>query len=566
MKRDNAMLVAAAVLALIGGAFFRQDEPYKLTAVRLLVITVLIVACNVFLFVRRAEWEYRRNVLRYSGMGLFTMGLMQGICRIRQMENMEDTLRTGLGTAVAVILLGAFLLLLRAEKGVTENVIMTVIFAGFLVRIFYAMMTDGLLFQNDITAFHVDCQGHLGYICHLYTNGRLPDVNPMTAFEFCQPPLYYAVSAVFLRVYGLLGLLPEIIWGVDETLQILPMMYSMMTLVFIDKIGKQIKLSTEGRLTAVCFAGFLPYSVMMSGALNNDTLATLLMVMSIYYTLRWYEKPDVKGIVIMAVCIGAAMMTKLSAVVIVPAMAVMMLYRVWKDREKWAVYLKQFICFGVVALPLGLWYPVYCRIRYQMPFGYVVSFDDDALQFIGMYDKWSRLFRFENAFEFLTIRDDQINGFADYNIPVSLVKYATFGDSHYYLESRLTQVTGTCIFWVNIVLFILMPLLFAVWCFCRDGRRMQKIFMLTVAAASLYFYVKFCFKYTHVCSMNIRYIMCAVYIGFIVTAAAVTEIQKAAASKNALLGGLCNKLTVTLPILYSVAVIVLQVGMEMLLP
>lgn len=566
MKRDNAMLVAAAVLALIGGAFFRQDEPYKLTAVRLLVITVLIVVCNVFLFVRRAEWEYRRNVLRYSGMGLFTMGLMQGICRIRQMENMEDTLRTGLGTAVAVILLGAFLLLLRAEKGVTENVIMTVIFAGFLVRIFYAMMTDGLLFQNDITAFHVDCQGHLGYICHLYTNGRLPDVNPMTAFEFCQPPLYYAVSAVFLRVYGLLGLLPEIIWGVDETLQILPMMYSMMTLVFIDKIGKQIKLSPEGRLTAVCFAGFLPYSVMMSGALNNDTLATLLMVMSIYYTLRWYEKPDVKGIVIMAVCIGAAMMTKLSAVVIVPAMAVMMLYRVWKDREKWAVYLKQFICFGVVALPLGLWYPVYCRIRYQMPFGYVVSFDDDALQFIGMYDKWSRLFRFENAFEFLTIRDDQINGFADYNIPVSLVKYATFGDSHYYLESRLTQVTGTCIFWVNIVLFILMPLLFAVWCFCRDGRRMQKIFMLTVATASLYFYVKFCFKYTHVCSMNIRYIMCAVYIGFIVTAAAVTEIQKAAASKNAVLGSLCNKLTVTLPILYSVAVIVLQVGMEMLLP
>lgn len=566
MKRDNGMLAAAAVLSLIGGAFFRQDEPYKLTAVRLLVIIMLIIGCNVFLFVRRAEWEYRRNMLRYSGMGLFTIGLMQGICRIRQMENVEDTLRTGLGMAVAVILLGAFLLLLRAEKGVTENVIMTVIFAGFLARIFYAMMTDGLLFQNDITAFHVDCQGHLGYICHLYTNGRLPDVNPMTAFEFCQPPLYYAVSAVFLRVYGFLGLLPEIIWGVDETLQILPMMYSMMTLVFIDKIGKQMKLSPEGRLAAVCFAGFLPYSVMMSGALNNDTLAALLMVMSIYYTLRWYEKPDVKGIVIMAVCIGAAMMTKLSAVVIVPAMAVLMLYRAWKDREKWTVYLKQFVCFGVVALPLGLWYPVYCRIRYQMPFGYVVSFDEDALQFIGMYDKWSRLFRFENAFEFLTIRDDQVNSFADYNIPVSLVKYATFGDSHYYLESRLTQVTGTCIFWVNIVLFILMPLLFAVWCFCRDGRRMQKVFMLTAAAASLYFYIKFCFKYPHVCSMNIRYIMCAVYIGFITAAAAVIEIQKAAVSKSAVLGSFCHKLTVTLPILYSIAVIVLQVGMEMLLP
>ncbi len=566
MERENRMLAAATVLALVGGAFFRQDDLYKLTVVRLIVITALIVAYNVFLMVRKTQWEYRRNVLRYSGMVIATIGLMQGICRIRQMENAGDHLRMGLGIAVAVILLGSFLLLLRAEKGVTEDVIMTVIFAGFLVRIFYVMMTDGLLFQNDITAFHLDCQGHLGYICHLYTNGRLPDVNPMTAFEFCQPPLYYAVSAVFLRVYGFFGLLPEIIWSVDETLQIMPMMYSMMTLVFIDKIGKQMKLSCEGRLVAVCLAGFLPYSVMMSGALNNDTLTTLLMVMSVYYTFRWYEKPDMKGIVIMAVCIGAAMMTKLSAVVIAPAMAVLMLCRVWKDREKWTAYLKQFVCFGLAALPLGLWYPVYCRIRYQMPFGYVVSFDEDAMQFIGMYDKWSRLFRFENAFEFLTIRDDQINGVADYNIPVSLVKYATFGNSHYYLESRLTQVAGTCIFWINIVLFILMPLLFAVWCFCRDGRRTHKIFMLTAAVASLYFYIKFCFKYTHVCSMNVRYVMCAVYIGFLIIAAAVTEIQKAVSSKNVILGNGCKKLMVALPILYSMAVIVLNVGMEMLLP
>lgn len=564
MEKQNRMLAAAVILTLLG-VIFKQDAPYKLGMGQFLVITALVAAYNIFLYVRGAEWECRRNVIRYSGMGFFTMGLMQGVCMLRRMEHVDDRLRTGLGVAVMVILLGAFLLLLKAEKGITENVITTVIFAGFLVRIFYVMMTDALLFQNDVTAFHLDCQGHLGYICHLFTNGRLPDVNPMTAFEFCQPPLYYAVSALFLRLYGFFGLLPESAWDMDEILQLLPMMYSMMTIVFIDKIGKRMRLSCEGRLTAVCLAGFLPYSIMMSGALNNDTLVTLLMIMSIYYTLKWFEKPDLKGIAVMALCIGAAMMTKLSAVVIAPAMAALMLYRAWMDRKEWKVYLKQFLCFGMISFPLGLWYSIYCAVRYQMPIGYVVSWGSDEQQYIGMYDKWSRLFRFEHVFEYLAIREDNVNGFADYNIPVSLIKYATFGDSHYYLDSGLTTVAGTCIFWINVVLFILMPLSAVVWCFCRDARRSYKILMLSAAAVSVCFYTKFCFKYAHVCSMNIRYIMCAVYIGCIVIAAAAAEIQKKAALKNTVLGKACKRLMAALPVLYAAAVLTLHVGMETLL-
>lgn len=565
MEKQNRMLAAAAALSLLGG-IFSQDAPYKLGVRQFLVITVLVVSYNIFLHIRGVERERRSIVMRCSGMSFFTMGLMQGVSMLRQMESVDDCMRTGLGMVLMVVLLGAFLLLLRAEKGVTENVILTVVFAGFLVRMFYVMMTDALLFQNDITSFHLDCQGHLGYICHLFTNGRLPDVNPMTAFEFCQPPFYYAVSALALKLYGLFGMLPESTWDMDEILQLLPMMYSMMTLVFIDKIGKQMKLPREGRLAAVCLAGFLPYSIMSSGALNNDTLVTLLMVMSLYYTLRWFEKPDRKGIAVMAVCIGTAMMTKLSAVVIAPAMAGLMVYRVWLDRKEWKAYLKQFLCFGVISFPLGLWYSVYCALRYRMPIGYVVSFGGEEPQYIGMYDKWSRFFGFERAFEYLAIRDDHIGGFADYNIPVSLVKFATFGDSHYYLDSSLTRTAGTCLFWINMVLFLLMPLSAVVWCLCRDARRSCKIVMLGAAALSICFYVKFCFQFAHVCSMNIRYIMCAVYIGCLVMAAAAAELQKRAALKSPALGNGCKRLMTAIPVLYAVAAVTLITGMEMVLP
>lgn len=562
MKRENKLIVAAVVLPLLVGAFFDQMSTYKLSSMHFFVLTALIVTYNGVLFLQRVEWERRRVVLQCSGMGFFTIGLIQGICLIRDTENFNDNLKTGLGIALAVILTAAFLTLLKVEKGVTENVIMLVIFAAFMVRIFYAVLTISSLYQNDLTIFHPDCQGHLGYVYHLYTNGKLPDMDPTTAYEFYQPPLHYAVSAVFLKAFRLLGLLPSDREALEETLQVLPMIYSSLTIVFIYKITKQMKLSLEARLTAVCFAGFLPYSVMLGAALNNDPLAILLMVMCIYFTFKWYEKPDLKGILIMALCIGGAMMTKISAGLIAPAMAVMMLHRAWRDRKQWTVYLKQFVCFGLIAFPMGLGHSIYNFIRYRMPIGYIADLSEDSEQFIGMHDKWSRFFDFSQAFDFLFVRFDYINDFADYNIPVALIKFATFGESRYYQATRLTHILGTGMFWTNAVLFALMAAALVIWCFFRDGRMMQKIFMLTAAMVTLYLYMKTCIRYTHVCTMNIRYIMCTVYVGCIVIAAAASGLQERIAGKSETGGRICKVIMTSIPVLYAVAVIVLKAGME----
>ena len=90
--------------------------------------------------------------------------------------------------------------------------------------------------------------------------------------------------------------------------------------------------------------------------------------------------------------------------------------------------------------------------------------------------------------------------------------------------------------------------------------------MLGAAALSLCFYVKFCFQYAHVCSMNIRYIMCAVYIGCLVIAAAAAELQRRAALKSPALGNGCRKLMTAIPVVYAAAAVTLITGMEMVLP
>ncbi len=242
-----------------------------------------------------------------------------------------------------------------------------------------------------------------------------------------------------------------------------------------------------------------------------------------------------------------------------------MIWRAWQDRKHWLKYLKQFACFGIVAFPLGLWYSVYCYIRYRMPFGYVVTFEESEVHFIGFHDKWSRLFDFDRAFENLAVRADHVNDFADYNIPVSLVKFAVFGDGRYYQATTLTNVLGTGLFWATGVLFLLMGILAVAWCFFRDGRSWQKVFLLTTAAVSLYAYLKFCFRYPHVSSMSVRYVMCAVYTGCLALAAAVSCMQERLDGKSVIAGNIFRRITIGISVLYGTAAVVLNMGMETVL-
>ncbi len=563
MKRENRMLAAACMLPVLVGIFFEQDESYKISIPRFLLLAMVILAYNVLLFVKKAEWERRKTVMICSVMSLFATALIQGVCMLRQTEATSDSLINGLGILLALIVLGAFFLQVKQEKGITENVITVVIFASFLVRIFYVVLTQAHLFQNDLASFSDEGYGHLGYIYYLFQDGRLPDINPMEYYELYQPPLHYAVSALFFKLCQLLGC-PEGIW--EELLQLLTLGYSMLIVAFVDKIAIRMKLSLTGRLAVVCFAGFLPYGIMISGSLNNDLLMILCMVMVIYFTLKWYEEPTFKNILIMAVCIGCSMMSKVSGALIAPAMAVLMLYRAWQDRGQWKTYLKQYISFGLVAFPLGMWHPVYNWLKWGMPFGYVPAMGPESGQFIGQYDKWSRFFDFNQAFDQLTVQGDRFHGFTDYNLPVTVIKFAVFGESNYYKASPLTQFTGTVIFWATLALFCLMAVSLLAWCFCRDRRMVYKMFTATGIVVSLCYFVRFCWQYPYVCTMNIRYIMGAFYLGCLTVGAAVTNLRDKLAARTMRAGRVCTMIVTTVSAMYAAAVLVLMAGMEILLP
>ncbi len=71
------------------------------------------------------------------------------------------------------------------------------------------------------------------------------------------------------------------------------------------------------------------------------------------YTIRWYRDSSLKNILILAVMIGCAMMAKVSAGLVAPAVAVVFLVKLWRERKSWKRYFGQFIPFGLVVFPPG---------------------------------------------------------------------------------------------------------------------------------------------------------------------------------------------------------------------
>ena len=561
MKRENRMLAIAAVLSFLAGFVFQHEDSYKVTVSGLFVTAAGMVIYYVWLCARKADSERRRCAALCSVMGLFTLALMQGISWLRLQKNITDEILS-MGTIVLFLILALWCAFcIYVERGITENTVFLVLFACFLMKLFYVVMTQGHIVQNDLETLSEKSWGHLGYVYRLFTTGKLPEENPMEYFQFYQPPLHYAISALFLRIYVLFGV-KQAEW--DEVLQMLPLFYTTAVLVFLNKIGLQLRCSPLGRCVTLGLAGFLSYSIHMGGSLNNDPLTTLFMVMCVYFTIKWYDDPKLVNILTMAMCIGFAMMTKLSGAMIAPAMAVVMLWRAWLDRKQWQKWLKQFVGFGLAAFPLGLWYSVLRWTQFRMPFGYVYAGSVDSPQFIGIYSKWDRFKDYKHALESLSLRWGPAPD-VDYNIPVSLVKFSVFNELDYYNYNQSAKNLGIIVFWVTVLIFILSVAAFAVWLFMRRNKMIYKIFLGLGAVVIMFAYVKFCLAYPYVCSMNVRYVMTAVYLGMLVLGAAVSGLEERLAEKGAVAGRLFIVSTSCVVVFYMLSSALLNIHLERLL-
>lgn len=399
------------------------------------------------------------------------------------------------------VLLVFLWLLCRMPEKKQEIWILCLAAAGFILRFAYVLETDITVRQNDVGGMG-SVEGHMGYICYLLQNHHLPDFDPTTRWQFYHPPLHHILSAIWMRFCMSFGLEEYVPY---EALQILPLFYSCVILILSYKIMKLWNLKGKALIIPFALLCFFPYLIVLSGALNNDALSVCFIMGAVYNTIVWYRRQTIGNILKIALCIGLGMMTKLSAGLIAPAVALVFLYVLIQQRKTWWCTLRQYIIFGAICCPLGLWWGVRNYVKFGIPFNYIPTNDGMSWQDLSSIPLIRRFTDFSLQQMKLPFAQWGNDTYLEYNPTIGLHKMAMFGEETFQGDLCLRFSKG--LLWVGAVLALAFFICFVISVFEKQNNRKEKLFLLIGYVTILGNFYLFCINYPYVCTMNFRYVI-----------------------------------------------------------
>lgn len=383
---------------------------------------------------------------------------------------------------------------------------------GFCMRIAYVLATPCFVRQHDVGMFDGD-YGHAAYITYLYEHFRLPDFDVREVWQFYHPPLHHSIAALWMRLLTAFGISFEY---AGESVQFLTLAYSCVSLVIFRKILEHFQLRGMALAVPLGIMAFHPTFLILAGSINNDMLSITFMLASVLLTLRWFREPRLSTILKLALTIGLGMMTKLSAWMIAPAAAAAFLIILYRNRKEPLPYLRQFVLFGIVCVPLGLWWGTRNLLRWSVPITYVPMLSDSSSQFVGDIPVWRRLFDF-SAHQWSYVYDCfEMYGqsYDEFNPLMGLLKTAMFDElinpEHY----PAIRGFGELLFFSQVLLCLLAAA--AMIAVCRrksiyiDG--MEKLQLCMTFGVTFISFYSFCLAFAHVCTQNIRYATPLIFI------------------------------------------------------
>ncbi|MFZ0546572.1 MAG: glycosyltransferase family 39 protein [Candidatus Promineifilaceae bacterium] len=163
-------------------------------------------------------------------------------------------------------------------------------------------------------------------------------------YEDYQPPLYYLLeSPVFLLFDGAI-----------RPLRLLSVLFGAGIVLLAYLIAQRL-FPTQSWLwpTTAAFVAFVPQHVAMLAAINNDSLAELLIAAILYTIIRISsaERPSNHQLVALGILMGLGFLTKATVYLMVPVIG---LYLLWTNWREWRPFFRQaVVTFGVAGL-IGL--------------------------------------------------------------------------------------------------------------------------------------------------------------------------------------------------------------------
>lgn len=396
-------------------------------------------------------------------------------------------------------------ILLKKKKLYDSKIEIFLVFSTILaVYIGYIFYTPYWNRQHDTRNF-VDYQygGHFGYIGYIFFNKHLPTVSPKDYWCFYNPPLFYIISAIFMKIQTFYGLTIE---DGLEGLQFLSALYTIIFDIYVYRIMKEINIKRNIK-SLLYFVALSPAIIIMSGSLNNDILSIMLSTMSIFYCIRWYKSDSLKDLIKIAFTISLAMMTKISSAIIAVAIAFVFLTKVLYNKKDIVKYIKYFSLFALISLPIGLWFPIKNLIIYDVPLNYVQSVDENNPGNVSKHSVLERIFTISD--EHLTSINDIDMGDEnpEYNLFITTLK-SFIVDEYIYCGNSILQISIPLIFYCSILIAILfiINLIYILKNYKKINNKWI-LFFLLLFILEIISYVKFCFDFPYTFTMNFRYIV-----------------------------------------------------------
>ncbi|MBQ7583140.1 MAG: glycosyltransferase family 39 protein [Lachnospiraceae bacterium] len=397
----------------------------------------------------------------------------------------------------------------KKQKLINLSIILTGVFSA-LLRLFYIYYTPSWRRQHDVIGFGAG-EGQAAFIEFFHKGNLLIDFDPREKWGFFQPPLHHMVAALWIRLLELTGIAYE---KACEHVQILTLIYSLVALLFAFLIFRYLGLKEEGLLTAFVITAVHPGFILMAGSVNNDMLAVMLTVITIYFGLKWNDEPSWPNTLVLAFTIGLGMMTKMSSALVVPAVALIFIVKCIRGGAAGFVsYMARFAVFGFICGPLALWSPIRNYIKFGVPVNYTPEVGEEITASLP-----ARIFDIRTGIPYVSrIRNG--DPYDEFNMLLGMMKTSLFGDENFAYVMTEAGHSGAGAAFMTVLGWVLLlsGALLAVLCFYCSVRVMAsrryipalsvRAYLCAIYIVSVFMYVSFMIKAAYYSSMDFRYVL-----------------------------------------------------------
>ncbi|MEK6758772.1 MAG: hypothetical protein AABY51_03285 [Deltaproteobacteria bacterium] len=211
-----------------------------------------------------------------------------------------------------------------------------------------------------------DVAAHIEYIQYVAKNWRIPLATE--GWQMFQSPLYYIVSALPYKILS--GFLAE-----ESAVRVLILIPLICGAAFSETAFRAVRYirpdRTDLQMIGALIGGLLPMNLYMSHSISNETMAGIFSAAAITTAIGIVSKKDsvlpAKRLVLLGILLGLALLSKVTAILLVPVLALMLAWRFYSTGGLRQAVSSVAVVMGVAGL-VSAWYYIRNWILMGRPF------------------------------------------------------------------------------------------------------------------------------------------------------------------------------------------------------